>query len=166
MVASQILVSTNTFPQTKMLSVTPERGKKINTRSPPGAAEKKTARIQVPHESCRQCVSRRVHSTSVSRRNPCSLCWSGAAVWRRAPHVHWKIHRHGRAGHKIWSGIQSHPPQRGGGGWRTSTFAKIDLISLRIYQDTRGDGQVISDLSKRVFPECPQTPTAVLQILI
>lgn len=74
-----------------------------------------------------------------------------------------------------WNTVSSTSAGWGVGGWRKSTFAKIDLISVKINQVTRGDGQVISDFSEResgfgiynivkCYPECPQMSATVLQL--
>lgn len=140
MVASQILVSTNTFPQTKLLSVTPERGKKMIPEVPP-APQRRRLRVN------------RCHMNPAGSAFPAALTqllWADGTPARcvevellcGGERPTFTGRYTGMAERDTKHGVESSLIHLGGG-------ASVKLDLMKINQDTRGDGQVIGDFSKR-----------------
>lgn len=107
MVATQLLLSTNTFPKAKPSSAATD-----NAWKSPGA-HRSRLRVWRCHMNPGSAFPGCGASTSLGRRSPRSLCWSGNAAWRGSALCLDLMHWQGKAGHKIWSGIQPYPSERG-----------------------------------------------------
>lgn len=125
MVATQILVPTNTFPKAKVASIATENGKikeekkerkKRKEKKSPPAPQKRGLRVYRCHMNPGSAFPAALTQLLSADGTPARCVEVGLLCGGERSAFTVRSHWHGKAGHKIWSGIQSHPPQWGWGG--------------------------------------------------